>query len=363
MDNLILSTGAHESPLDPRDWTLASVGVPQVYPSSNFIDIAWRVASMQGKIGCCVGCTGEEIVAQIVHFQLGMVGQELSFRFVYALAKCLDDVPEEGTFPSLVAWIIKNYGVPLAKYCPNDVSLSHEDFVYQRKLSNIPAEAFADAKTRCAGNYMTVPLTLEGIKQAVTYAKTNNGGVMILRSVGNTYYTAPDGTTTWDKDKILPIKVPTQITSGHEEFLYGYDEEPGTGRMRIYWLNHWSPEWADNGRGWEYADVWLPNIKEIRVVVAKLPPPPLTFTYHFTHSLMKGNQGADVVALQHALKIEGCFPETQEFTGYFGNITFLGVVQFQNKYKNDILTPVGLSVGNGFVGSNTLAKLNALYNK
>lgn len=367
MENeLQLATGAHISPPDKNAWTLASVGAPTVYPPACFIDISWMTASMQGQIGCCVGCTGEEMVRQIIFITTGLkcnpgTPEELSWRFVYAIAKCLDGVADQGTYPSLVASIIKNYGVPLAKFCPNDVSLDHETFVFSRHLANIPAEALQDAKSRKAGAYMTEPVTEDGIKKAINYAKANNGLVMILREVGNTYYTAADGTVTWDKTKILPIRVPSQITSGHEESLYGYDTEPGTGRVRIQWLNHWSPGWADNGRGWEYLDVWLPLVQEIRVVVAALPPAPPTFGYHFTQVLTLGMKGPDVVALQHILSLEGCFPEGQSFTGFFGTITQAAVSKFQEKYASDILTPIGLTHGTGFVGNRTLTKLNALY--
>ncbi len=367
MDEFNLATGAHISPLDPNLWTLASVGAPVQYPDSCKIDLSWRTASMQNQIGCCVGCTGEECVAQIVH-NLTRSTEELSYRFVYALAKGMDGLEEQGTYPSLVASIIKNYGVPLAKFCPNESTLDHETFVFNRKMKDknsiiatLGQEAYDDAQTRKVGAYFTVPLTQDGIKQAVTYANNNNGLVMILRSVGNTYWTDAEGNLTWDKDKILPVRTPMTITSGHEESLYGYDLEPKTNRLRIYWLNHWSPKWADNGRGWEYADAWLPLIKEIRVVVAALPPAPPTFSYHFANTLSKGMKGADIVALQHVLSLQGCFPSNQKFTGYFGDITFKSVILFQEKYRADILTPVGLEHGTGFVGQRTLAKLNSLY--
>lgn len=354
-------TGAHESPKDPRDWTLASVGAPTTYPTSRFLDTDWMTASMQGQIGCCVGCSGEEIVRRIVYLLTGTPPEELSWRFVYALAKCLDGVQEQGTYPSLVAKIIRTYGVPLAKYCPNNINLDHETFVYGRNIQAIPKEAFTDALKRKAGADMTVPCTIDGIKQAINYAADNKGGVMILRQIGNTYWTDSNGNSTWDKNKILPLRVPAIFTSGHEEFLTGYDIEPVTNRMRIYWLNHWSPQWADNGRGWEYADVWIPYVVEIRVSVAEIPVVD-TFKYYFSKSLRRGDQGPDVVALQHILKIEQVFPVNQAFTGYFGDITFAGVVALQQKYASEILTPVGLSHGTGFVGASTLKWLNRKYN-
>jgi len=358
-EDFTFKTGAFDSPKDPRDWTLASAGAPTTYPDSCEIDQSWMNVSMQGKIGCCVGCTGEEVVRTII-YQLFGTQEELSFRFVYAVAKCLDGVQDEGTFPALVAKIIRKYGVPLAKYCPNDVSLDHETFVYNRNLANIPPEAFKDALTRRSGADFAVPVSADGIMQAITYAKANKGAVMILRRVGDTYWKDKNGNTSWRKEDLLPIRVPAVFSSGHEEYLYKYDKEPNTGRIRIYWLNHWSAQWADNGRAWEYLDEWLPYIGEIRVVVAEVPVVD-NFRYTFTKPIKKGDKGADVVALQHILKLEGCYPEGVAFTGYFVDKTFAGVVLLQEKYRSEILLPVGLIKGTGFVGASTRAWLNKHY--
>ena len=141
-----LGYGAVSSPIDNRDWTLASAGAPTTYPSSCFIDQTKMNVSMQSKIGCCVGCTFEEI-ARLVNMNITGQQEELSFRFVYAMCKALDGYTDQGTNPALAAKIVRKYGVPLAKYCPNDVTLDHESFVYQRNITNIPVEAFTDALT------------------------------------------------------------------------------------------------------------------------------------------------------------------------------------------------------------------------
>lgn len=388
--------GAIDSPKDElrTAWTLASVGASTVYPKARFIEAVLKLRIlMQGQIGCCVGCTGEEVVRLIVMVLFG-TQDELSFRLVYAICKAIEGKKvtfsdgtvidatmfpatagaNDGTYPALAAIVIRKIGVSLAKYCPNDVSLSADTFCYGRKLENIPKEAIEDAKNRRSGADFAVPVTLDGIKQAINYAADNNGGVMILRRIGDTYWKNKQGVNDWSKKGLLPIRVTKKTPGGHEELLYGYDEEPGTGRVRLYWLNHWSDSWCstsgnvngkaptdhDGGRAWEYADEWLPYIGEIRVVVASVPTVD-TFKYKFTKFLQKGNKGPDVVALQHALKLENCFPAEQSFTGYFGDITFSAVVKFQEKYTAEILTPVNLTHGTGIVGVNTLKKLNALY--
>ncbi len=379
------ATGAHESPHDEQQWTIAAVGGgAEVYPQSCFLDTSWMVASMQAKQPCCVGSTGEEVVRLISYLQSGVKrnpgsAEELSFRFLYAVAKSVEGkivkFPDgqtidftayaptlEGTYPSLVAKLIRKIGVPLARLCPNDTTLKGEEFIYQRDINRIPKEAFADAAARRVGADLTQPVSLEGLQKAITYAKANRGAVMILRRIGNSYWKDENGVSTYDPKRLLPIRAVTP-ESGHEELLTGYDTDPFSGRLRLYWLNHWSKDWADNGRGWEYADVWLPYIVEIRVVLPELPIAPAGFRYSFTKQLLPGAKGPDVVALQHVLDLEGCYgyTGTPRYTGTYGMYTEAGVKSLQEKYAAEILTPVHLKKGTGIVSERTLSWLENHY--
>lgn len=69
-------------------------------------------------------------------------------------------------------------------------------------------------------------------------------------------------------------------------------------------------------------------------------------------NLHKYSSGDEVVALQKILHVKA--------TGFFGSTTYDAVVGFQNKYKQEILQPLGLSEGTGFVGPYTRAKLSEL---
>lgn len=77
---------------------------------------------------------------------------------------------------------------------------------------------------------------------------------------------------------------------------------------------------------------------------------------------MKNNQ--NVGCLQQFLKNQGpeIYPEGL-ITGNFGNLTYAAVVRFQEKYKAEILTPLGFEKGTGFVGQSTRVKINQFLGK
>ena len=69
----------------------------------------------------------------------------------------------------------------------------------------------------------------------------------------------------------------------------------------------------------------------------------------------------EVRCLQNFLKAQGqeIYPEGL-ITGYFGSLTHKAVIRFQEKYASEILTPLGLSKGTGYVGPLTRIKVNQI---
>ena len=78
------------------------------------------------------------------------------------------------------------------------------------------------------------------------------------------------------------------------------------------------------------------------------------YCYNFTRNLTVGMRGDDVKALQEILIAEGTWTRPDiGATGYFGPITKASLAAFQEKYADEILTPLGLTKGTGYFGPST----------
>jgi hypothetical protein len=82
---------------------------------------------------------------------------------------------------------------------------------------------------------------------------------------------------------------------------------------------------------------------------------------YFGENLYYGLNNSNVRRLQEFLKNQGedIYPQGL-VTGYFGPLTHLAVIRFQEKYSDEILAPLGLEQGTGFVGQATRKKINEL---
>lgn len=358
MDNLP-ATGGLKSPPDYRDIYLGQVSSPTDTPPSYFVDISAIPIEDQKKIGCCVGCAAMKYKQVLDYKDTGKV-LPLSFRFAYALAKCRDGYSGEGTYPRLVAKNIKEDGISTDETCPNDSSLPHEDFVFQRIENNIPISAKDEAYRAKTSGYAFVPIDKESIKQAVF----NNSGLIMLARIGREWYTDKDGIRTYDKTKLLPIQPPNQVLSGHEVYVYGYREVGSD--LEIHFINSWTKDWADNGTGYILLSQYKPFIDEMITftdipnhLLEEVHNKPETFSYNFKNVIRLYERSNEVKRLQEALTMTGDF--AHEVTGYYGPLTRDAVLNFQ-------LREVKLSLYEKFimrgsvVGPKTLFALNQLFN-
>lgn len=364
--------GAILGPQDPRNHDLASyvpiaeVGLPvSYYPNLDGIP-HW----MQNRLGACVGhASGKSKQVSVFH-ENGTIAP-LSARFIYAMCKALEGThqPEgdfsqfapttEGTYPELAAKVLQKIGVATEATVPNNTLLDHETYVYQRNRANIPGQSEAAAFK--ISNYSFAPITEAGIKTAIQFAGENKGGVFMLVALDKAWWTAKDGATSWSARDILPLRAPIDQATmgGHEVYPYAFDEIDGRTIIRVF--NSWSDQWGDGGNGYFFLDEYLPHIVQV-ISVVDLPSnyQADAWRYTFTRALKLGMSGSDVVALQHALRIDGEFTYPT-LTGYFGPVTLAAVKAFQEKYASEILSPVGLTQPTGFVGTMTLKKLNSIF--
>jgi ABC-type transport system substrate-binding protein len=83
-------------------------------------------------------------------------------------------------------------------------------------------------------------------------------------------------------------------------------------------------------------------------------------SFQFKSNLSLGSRGKEVEQLQACLaKDPEIYPE-KEITGYFGIKTKLAVIKFQEKYREEILDPLGMQKGTGEVKEKTREKLNEI---
>jgi hypothetical protein len=90
-------------------------------------------------------------------------------------------------------------------------------------------------------------------------------------------------------------------------------------------------------------------------------------SFTFNTNLSKGMTSADVQNLQKVLNYTSLtqvaatgLSSPNNETTYFGDATKNAVIAFQNIFANQILTPNGLTSGNGYVGASTRSVLNGL---
>ena len=150
--------------------------------------------------------------------------------------------------------------------------------------------------------------------------------------------------------KTSPINAGIPIPANHSVEMYSL-EETTFGMLNTYtpFLSHTNANVAFS----------------LQAVVKPRIEAPSPSQHVFTVNLQKGSKGTEVFELQKILVAEGFLNKNllvqNPNDAYFGTNTFNGVVKLQEKYATEILKPVGLSHGTGFVGSSTRKFINNKY--
>jgi hypothetical protein len=229
------------SPKDNRDFTIDKVNKVIGYaaapiPVPYFTDLSKIPVLMQSHQPACVS----HVTSAGMMFQdNGAYSFDYSPRFLHALCKKEDGVPDQdGTYYRQAFKEAQTYGVADNAQFPNDVALPLADY---KDASLIPKSAYDVAKDRKIKSYvMLTDLSFAAIKQAIYQNKL----VLLGVKLGQEWWTATNGITSWLPADILPLRPPASIVSGHAVLAYGYDEK------YIYIRNSWSTDWGQNGTGY-----------------------------------------------------------------------------------------------------------------
>lgn len=362
INDKLFNLGCLPSPVDYRDILLSAVKTaPAMYPDSYEVDISSLAVNNQGLIGSCVG-QGIQKKKQVTELAETKKIVDLSPRFIYAMAKTMDEYSGEGTYPRTALQALQKYGCSTEKVFPNDITLSHQQYI---DIKDITDADLKEALKYAIKNFASVTTTEDGLKQGIM-----NGGIVVVVKLDHSWWTKSDGTFSFDKGDILPLRPPKDEASYHLVFMYKWDKDGG-GKTRFWIRNSWGKEWADGGNGyftfedyknnlieaWTFVDLpndWQDELKKL--------PPQEEFQHFFPQRIFYRQKNKEVEYLQIALKIDGTFPKDQITTGYYGDITKKAVYDFQTKHKVAPQTEID-AVDGKIVGQKTLKKLNELFSK
>ncbi len=222
---------------------------------------------------------------------------------------------------------------------------------------NPPGEAFMQrpqditqaardlAKISKALLYANVAPNIDLFAQAI---RDNNGLVLGIYGKNNGTWSGK-----FPKPPIYGVDEPNTLWA---HWLYAGKAKIIDGKKHIAVKNSWGDDVGDHGWQWLSEDYFKP----VPVLGSYIwlgwtmifKGADSAFSHFFFASLHKGSVGAEVVALQTALNLEGMF--TGVIDGKFGKITEAAVKNFQARYSLGV---------DGLVGSKTNKKLNDIYNK
>lgn len=229
--------GALENPVDPRDVQTSSFQKTNKLPEKHITDISMLPRYDQKNNGSCVGHAIALALAYYEYKENGKL-ELLSPRFIYGMAKRIDGLASEGTYPRIGGLIALDYGCPTDKTLPNSSYMPHRDYI-SFDLDNSLLE---DAYPRKIKGFAFASETEDALKNAII----NNGVVCASLKVGK-----------WSR---LPVK--SGNNGRHYILIYGYNKD------RFYFANSWGKNWGDKklGDGYFIWNEFKNNIRDIMVI-------------------------------------------------------------------------------------------------
>jgi len=235
---------------NPNLHPLGAVQPPVAKPATLLPDRFFALAAlMQYQSPKCGGYS----LAQFLNYLEVLSGSQntvLSGNFDYEFEKTVDGVPDQdGTTISAIGKAGAEVGACLATLFPEDTAATTDTTPY----SAASEQAKIDALARIGGTpFLLDDLSIEGIHQAVY----QNSAVILEVQVGDEWWTAVNGETSWAAADVLPLRTPKTVIDAHYILVGAYDEATD----RTWFVNSWSNEWGQNGFGY-FGSNYAPFIK------------------------------------------------------------------------------------------------------
>lgn len=329
--------------------------------------------SHQKKIGICTKC-GTRMAEEEFHRD----GVRLSEYWGYLMGKTLIDDPTynyyhfEGSSALTMLKCANKFGTPTKameiKY-PLKTDGTYAEFIGHFRNTyggKIPAEIIQNALLHKIPGYYKVKVEPRAIAKEIAA-----GRVLVARlSVGDNFYKDKNGTFSWNKNDLLPLRAPKSVDSGH---IMAMNEYKGLDSKQVLsGPNSWGITWADKGyynfvfnvqAPYYFTEVWAISDLPVQVINdIKDLPEAKDFQHRFQTNIEYGMKGSEVRALQIALSILGFLNIHVGELGVYGPKTARAVLDYQKSRK--LLPDAQLDVNGGqYVHRLTINALNKDFTK
>jgi hypothetical protein len=332
--------GAHESPLDERTWQHSATTVAPLVIGG--IHYAPQEIENQHTVGICTGIS-------LIQNAEKALSKKFSPDFQYLLQKkYIDGNWDEGSSIFSALKVGKNYGfLPLSLFTyvtESDRSLPYSEYI--AKLQAIPDSEIQRLIGLCTDKltgYAQVQIDAPSLAIAIN---DSISGVLTRYTVGDEWWTAKNGQSSWQASDIDPLRPPQVPISGHAINTNAFDF---TVNQMLEHANTWGIEWDMQGVAhtnhavYQCTEAWIPYYQPLIIV------PPKKLGYQFTTNFGYFSlRFLDVYNLQKTLVAQGF--ATFKPTGFFGTLTLEAVKAFQVAHS---IEPTG------FVGPLSRAVLNS----
>lgn len=267
MEDLKMGFGAIASEQDSRTIQHTEMTTMGGVPLSNGgFDYAVTDIEHQHKVGICTAISLTQNAAKAL-------GRKFSADFQYLLQKKYYDKNwYEGSSIFNALKVGKNFGfLPVELFNdPTGIPYINPDFdrvhmnpgsdvysTYIAKLKAIPDQEITRLLTLCSNKlagYASVDVT--DPQKIATAINTSKAGILCMYRVGDEWYTAVDGTITWDPQFINPLRSPSPATSAHAITYAKFDY---TQKYDGIHANTWGTDWNKHGLG----DIIFSNYKPV----------------------------------------------------------------------------------------------------